>query len=308
MSLYMGFGLIIESALELPELLPLESGTPDVQVLFCSVDISEVYPPGAEAPPKGAWWQAKLSQTKLLFGCHAGIFEITSGSRINIDVAPDAAPETIRMFLLGSALGGAIQIQRGRIPIHGGSIVLHDQAMIITGTQGAGKSTMTSALVKNGFKYLTDDVSSVELFGTSFFVHAAYPQRKLVRDACTVLGLNTENLPVIDTTRDKFAIRDPENWHGTAAPLRMLIELVPADAGEKLRSEPVNGHAKLSLLMRSLYRDRMHFNNQQLPPEEFKKILNIAAALDALRIYIPRRLDDILLLAENLAEELEFIQ
>ena len=303
MNLYKAFGLTIESSIELPEMLPLAYGIPDVTVKFDTVDTTGLAPDDS-GPPDTRWWQITVSDMRTLFGCRAGVYEITDGSCVTIDPEPDTPMEILRMFLLGSALG-AIQIQRGRVPLHGGAIVSNGHAIIITGSQGAGKSTLTSALVHNGFKYLTDDVSSVELNTKVPIVHSAYPQRKLVRDACIQMGFNPETLPLVDSTRDKFAIRDRNMWQEEAVPLGKLVDLVPIPEGNPLTSERIYGHTQFKLVMQSLYRIWMHTRGGDIPPAEFKKILSIAAALETYRVYVPRGIDKILNIAGEFATELQ---
>jgi hypothetical protein len=227
---------------------------------------------------------------------------MTEGNRITIDALLDTLPEDIRLFLLGSALG-AIQIQRGRLPIHGGAVVVNGRAVIVTGNQGAGKSTMTSALVGEGLPYLTDDVSSIA-FDPAPVVHPAYPQRKLVRDACVRLGFDPDKLPVVDSDRDKFAIRDRERWQGIAAPLGALIELSPLPKDEEMRIEPVLGHASLRLIMKHLYRPWMHLKDGQIPPDDFQKLLTAAGVLKMYKAYVPRNIDNISIYAARLAKEM----
>ena len=303
--LYRAFGLTIKSPISLPEMLQVEVENPDVEIVLGPVDAAEFAPESMEQRPF-KWWQVVPSEERLLFGCNAGIYDITCGNKITIEVEPGTTQEMIRLFLLGSALG-AIQIQRGRVPIHGGAIVAQGRAVIITGQQGAGKSTMTSALVGNGFKYLTDDVSSVEIEGGTITVNPAYPQRKLVRDACVQLGYDPETLPVVDAERDKFAIRDRKGWHDCPVPGGMILELVPVKEGESLHSEPIGGHAKLTFIMNNLYRLQMHVAGGSMPPHVFKKILTIAAGIDVYRVYVPRGITRIAAIAAELAEELALI-
>lgn len=301
--LYRAFDLVIDSPLPLPEALPLSLGEADVEVSFGTVDTTAFLRPGSHLKP-GDWWQASPSEQHLLFGCAAGVYEIKDGKRITIDALPGATEEKIRVFLLGSAMG-AIQIQLGRIPVHGGAIVSGGKAIIITGEQGAGKSTMTSALVHNGFPYLTDDVSSITFKGDSMLVLPAYPQRKLVVDACIQLGYDPQTLPIADASRDKFAIRDRDRWCDQAKPAHMLVELVPAEKGQALSAQPITGHSQLELMMRSMYRIRMHMKGGGLAPHMFKSILTVAANLEMFRVFIPRGINNISGIASELAHVLK---
>jgi energy-coupling factor transporter ATP-binding protein EcfA2 len=300
LSLYKAFGLVIESPFELPEASRAGPGAAtDITVSLGFVDLS-----GLDVPESG-WWASSPSPDRLLFRSPAGIFEVRGGARITIDPDPGSPPEKLRLFLMGSALGAA-QVQRGRIPVHGGAVYLQGGAVVITGRQGAGKSTMTSALVRLGLPYLSDDVCSVELAAEGPLLHPAYPQRKLERGACLTLGHDPAALPVADAERDKFAIRDSANWHGSPALFKMLVELVPVPEAEdparvNLRAEEINGHARLMLLTRSLYRPHMHMKDGRIPPHEVKKLLTIAAAVRMYRVFVPRNTGNILKYAGELA-------
>lgn len=303
--LYRAFDLIIDSPFPLPEALPINSDcSADITVVFESVDLSLFFPDTAQIPSPGSWWYTAVSKQHMAFGCLAGIYEIRDGSRIAIDPLSDVPEEQIRIFLLGSALG-ALQIQRGRTPLHGGAIVSNGKAVIITGQQGAGKSTMTSALVHNGFSYLTDDVSSVILRDGVPYVLPAYPQRKLVRDACISLGYDPDALVTADKGRDKLAVRDSENWAGQATPLHMLVELIAVGGTESLYAEPVAGQERLNMIMRSIYRFYMHLDGGNLPPGEFKKFLTIASNIETYRVYVPHIIKGIKLNAVELAKALD---
>jgi len=296
---YKAFGYRVDSSIPLPEALPLQADrAADVTVRYEAVDITAVAP-----NPGGLWWQACPSESHMLFGCRAGIFDIRDGKRIAMDAAADAAPELLRMFLLGSAMG-AIQAQRGRIPIHAGAIVADGHAVMIAGNQGAGKSTMTSALVHNGFFYLTDDVSSVEICGGIPMVVPSYPQRKLVRNSCIELGYDPACLPVVDRERGKFAVRDRARWCEEAVPAGALIELIPVPEGERLRAEPVNGLKQLTVILRSLYRVWMHTQGDAIPPSTLKKLLTIASKIKIYHVYVPRGGRNILRNARDLADVL----
>lgn len=292
------FGLSIASEIELPEASPLPA-TENPQV---TVELGSVNAASFRNNNDKAWRHYSIEPMHTIFGCSAGIFDIRDGSRICIDPVPGAEHSKLRMFLLGSAMG-AIQVQRGRIPIHGGAILSGNQGIIISGSPGAGKSTMTSALVHRGFKYLSDDVSSIATENGKPMIIPAYPQLKLIRDACISLGYDPNTLHMVDRERDKFACRNRRDWYGKPVCAGMLVRLISVKAGEPMHAQPVTGRYKLAAVAGSLYRHWMHLREGRLPPEEFKKILSIASAVKIFDVRIPR--GDIMENACNLTKILE---
>ena len=303
---YLAFGLVVDSPISLPEACPAEpDAVADVAVVCGSV--RDDFPKDGyfyEAREKRSWWQSMPEETCTIFNSPVGLFEIRNGDEITVQLYPDADMELVKIYLLGSAMG-AIQVQRGRIPVHGGAVASRRGAVIITGGQGAGKSTMTSAFVHNGYQYLTDDVSSVSLDGGQASVIPAYPQRKLVRDACAPLGYDPDNLALVDGSRDKFAVRDRENWRQDPADICAIVELYPKGAGEDISALLVTGHEKLACVTRNLYRMWMHVPDGAIKPEVFKKILTIAAQAEIYRVGVPRDINNIAGIAHDIAEALE---
>ena len=303
---YIAFGLTIDTSIPLPEALPAEPGAPADVTVTCGEpgDWLPKDPSFDEAREKRLWWHGIQDENHMLFNTLSGLFEISDGNKINICLYPDADMELTRLYLLGSAMG-AVQVQRGRIPIHGGAVATARGIMIITGGQGAGKSTMTSAFVHNGFSYLTDDVSSISLENGRAFVVPAYPQRKLVSDACAPLGYIPDDLVLVDEIRDKFAVRDRDSWHSATAELWSIIELYPAGEGEGVTISPVMGHNKLTCVTRNLYRMWMHLPGGAMNPDVLKKILTVAAQAEIYHVQVPRDVANIAGIAQDISSELK---
>ena len=303
---YLAFGLVIDSPISLPEACPAEPDAVADVVVVCG-SVRDDFPKDDyfdKAREKRSWWQSMPEEGRTLFNSPVGLFEIRNGDEITVQLYPDADMELVKIYLLGSAMG-AVQVQRGRIPVHGGAIASRRGAVIITGGQGAGKSTMTSAFVHNGHQYLTDDVSSVSLDGGKASVIPAYPQRKLVRDACAPLGYNPDDLALVDSSRDKFAVRDRENWCQEPVDVRVIMELYPKGEDEEISASLVTGREKLTCVTRNLYRMWMHVPDGAIAPEVFKKILTIAAQAEIYRVGVPRDIKNIAGIARDIAEALE---
>ena len=303
---YLVFGFVIDSQIPLPEAYPAPRSAPvDVTVRFGRAGDGFTADDAFDsARDKKTWWQSMMGENSTLFNCPSGLYDIKNGNEVTVQLYPDADMEIAKIYLLGSALG-AVQVQRGRIPVHGGAILTSNGAMIITGRQGAGKSTMTSAFVHNGYKYLTDDVSSVSIEGDKAHVYPAYPQRKLVRDACAPLGYDPNDLILVDGNRDKLAVRDKENWAGGPAKLWAVAELYPAPDSAVVSATLITGHEKLDYIARNIYRMWMHTPGGAIKPEVFKKILTVAAGAQIFKVAVPRDIERITNIASDIAVALE---
>jgi len=318
---YIVFGLVVNTPIPLPEALPadpLRQADVTVNVIADESDIkapaglnasgAASSGPYTDAAFKNArenrlWWHLSPEAGYTIFNCQTGLFEIIDGAVINIWMYPDADTELAKIFLLGSALG-VIQIQRGRLPIHGGAVCSGNEAVIITGGPGSGKSTMTSAFVRNGYKYLADDVSSVSIEGGRAYVVPAYPQRKLVRDAFKPLGYDPDEHIIVDRERDKLAIRDSANWITEPLVLSTIFELRPTGPESAVSVTPVTGLDTISLVSRSLYRAWMHRSGRDIKPAVYEGMLSVAAQARIFNVGTPRDIDGVTTTAANIAKAL----
>ncbi len=295
---YRIFNLVVHSCVELLEAVEVtKPNNIDVSVNFGSVDIDKEH--------IDRFFIVKINSKRIVINTSAAIFEVCDGNRITIELKEGYDDRLLRIFLLGSALG-AIQYQLGYLPLHGGAIVAGGKAVIITGNAGAGKSTMTSTLVGMGYKYLTDDVSCVCTEDTLPIVFPSYPQRKLIRDACIRLGYDPETLPVADKDRDKFAIRDPQRWHETPAPLGMILELVRAEKGKPLSVTDLPAIERIRVIRECLYRPVYHMDNCVIPPAEIKRLFGVASKIKMFTVSVPGDIENIEAFAKNMAELLNF--
>ena len=303
---YLIFGLVTDCLIPLPEAFPARPDAATDVTIICGTagEGFQTDDSFKQAREKRYWWQGMQAENRMIFNCQAGLFEIRDGNTIIMQLYPDADNELAKIFLLGSAMG-AIQVQRGRIPVHGGAIFTSNGAVIITGGQGAGKSTMTSAFVHNGYPYLTDDVSSVSFEDDNAIIFPAYPQRKLVRDACASLGYTPDDLILVDSGRDKFAVRDKENWCMEPTRLWAIAELFPIGKDEVVSVSRVKGRDMLDCVARNLYRLWMHMPDGGMKPGVFKKILNIAGQTEVYRVGVPRDIGNIAGIAQDIASELK---
>ncbi len=88
-----------------------------------------------------------------------GSFYIYDGKNIIVQPSENADNQGIKTFILGTSFG-MILLQRNKVAIHGGAILIGENAIILTGQSGAGKSTLTNAFRQYKYPFMADDVSS----------------------------------------------------------------------------------------------------------------------------------------------------
>jgi hypothetical protein len=297
---YRAFGLSVSSEYELPELetvAPLER--PDVRIIL------------GETPPELAGAtvcrpQLQIAPQSLLLKVRAaGDFWIRNGNEMILNPLPDAPPETVRLFLLGSAFGAVLH-QRGILPIHGSALTYQGQALILTGISGAGKSTLAAALVRKGCKLLTDDVAAVtfDSAGTPW-AQPAYPQQKLWWDSAVMMKLATGRLIRVMADMEKYAVPAIGRYHAEPAALTAVFHLVkPADdEAVMLCLEPVRGVDKLPLILRNVYRPRF-VKGLGIQGEHLQRCFRLAEKVKTARVYRTWDLGELEELAERVFQQL----
>ncbi len=303
--LYSLFNLNVRSAIPLPEALCIEENSPDAPCCDVTVRYGDVKRPrlsSDDAKPLPFYFH-RLSESHMVFCMPGGMYEMCEGARITVEPAKDATDATVRTFLLGSAFG-ALQYQRGRIPLHGGAVASGGKAVMFTAAQGVGKSTMVSALVAQGLSYLTDDVVAIEMQDGTPLAMPSYPQRKLVKDACIRLGYSPESLPLVDMSRQKYAIRDAKSWHSSPLPLGMIVQLIPSP-NDTLSVKELSATECIGLIQHCLYRPWLHIQDGRIPPKEMKRLFEIASCARMVSVSVPRNIDKISEIAARFCEALK---
>ena len=99
----------------------------------------------------------------------------------------DAEDWRWQRFLVGRALPFAA-VAAGLEVLHAAAVVLAGRAVAVTGTSGAGKSSVAAALALRGAELLTDDVLAVERSDGGLVAHPGPPLLALRAAEVTTLG------------------------------------------------------------------------------------------------------------------------
>jgi hypothetical protein len=300
---YRVFDQTVASEYELPELETIDPPEqPDIRIIF------------GKTPPelKGATVcrpHLQIAPQSLLLKVRvAGDFWVRDGNEIIVNPLPDAPPENVRLFLLGSAFGALLH-QRGILPIHGSALVYGGQALILTGISGAGKSTLAAALVRKGCKLLTDDVAAITFDPAGVpWVQPAYPQQKLWRDSATAMALATGRLIRVMADMEKYAVPAIGRYHAEPAALTMVFQLIKpvGDEAAMLGLETVQGVDKLPLILHNVYRPRF-VKGLGIRGEHLQRCFKLAEKVKAARLCRTRELGELEELAELVLQHLTVI-
>jgi hypothetical protein len=230
-------GLILDSALELPQLLATKTGPADVTIAFGKVDL---LPPDRASRFRN--WSARPDEM-VITAIGSAHFQVTGGNRIVIDRLPTATQADLISFTLGSAMSALLQ-QRGLLPLHASTVVTSKGALLVTGRSGAGKSTLVAELVRMGLPLLADDVTAIGSGSADRpLAMPGLPALRLWRDAFERLGETPELRRQVREDVDKYYLPILERCTA-AQPICAIVRLAtkaegPLDLAELERAEQV---------------------------------------------------------------------
>jgi hypothetical protein len=257
---YCGFGLDFQSAIPLPEMRAGHDGTGDpVTIRIAEAPrpegVGEVVP-GVVVGPNDFWIDVP----------DVARFHVQGGSDILVEPAADATFNVIRSFLLGSAIGALLH-QRGLLPLHASAVEMDGQAVIFSGTSGAGKSTMALHLVKRGHRLLCDDICAVDFSTGTPRLWPGLVNLKLWRSSLDTVGADHAALRQVLPSIDKYKLPVEQAAEYRAVPIGgvfllerdneaapSIIGLSGADGVAAILSNTFRGE-----LVAPMNRNRRHF-------------------------------------------------
>ena len=222
--IYTAHGTGISSDLLLPEFLPNahESRTP-IEVT-ASVEL-----PLPDSEGERFWVNDK--NFYVAWG-QVGTFRVTPEGKIYYKRVPTASDELIRVPLLGSVLAVALHF-RNTLVMHGNAMSVNGKGVIVVGSKGRGKSTLSAAMVRAGHVVQAEDAASVDLSGGSpVVVFRGTRQLRLWRDSFEHLlsdvGLKARQIHELS---DKYVVALPNDLE---IPARLPLErlYIVEEAGE----------------------------------------------------------------------------
>lgn len=292
---YSIYGLTVASDFLLPEVSPLESPPPtiDVSVTKCRIcsqtnNIDE---------SKDFDWHASDGYFSLHLE-HTGKFLVLDGNKIVVEPYKDADVSRIRVFLLGTCFGVLIH-QKRLLPIHGCAIATSSGCKVFAGPVGIGKSTLAAAFLKCGYKVLADDVSVISITESEKpIVYPSYPQIKICPDSALKLEFPIENLPPVDAAETKFRYPVTHNHHKEPMMLSAIYILTTYENNE-FSINQLDGSHKFQQLMANTYRSTL-INSINVGTSHFELCAALVNLVPMYRLYRSSRSFEIISLVEFL--------
>ena len=272
------YNLSIESELALPELLadPEPASAADVQIKFAAVPPDGL--PDAQQLGPYLWVTRK---DLWLHVPQVARFLVQDGHTILMDPEPGVDEDSLRVFLLGSALG-ALLFQRGHLVLHGNAIRIGDQCMVCVGHSGAGKSTLAAGFMQRGHQILADDVVPVDAQCCAL---PGFPRIKLWQDVADKIGIDTNALRRIRPNTEKFNYPLEQPFDQSPLPIRWVY-ILGSDHIDTLRLEPISGMQRFLPLHNNTYRVRF-LQGMALKPEHLKLCGQLASQVRLARVTRP---------------------
>jgi hypothetical protein len=244
---HMAYGLAIHTPFPCPALSPAAPGTaPDLVVT------EGVVPRCLEARALGeADWDAAPARFLLRGGRRSARF-LVDGGRVTFErnrLADDAV--LARQF--SHRVLGPLLHQTGLVVLHASAALTPFGVVVIAGESGAGKSTTVTALLQQGGRMVSDDVTALRVGADgSVEVPPGSVEVHLTEQAAAGLGLDIEAVNLQPWRRMKAAVPARELMATSAAPLRAIFCLGVHDR-KGIQTRALSGVARFEALQSSLY-------------------------------------------------------
>ena len=270
------YGLTAQSDWPLPECLPASTtAVPDIRIIKGLVPekgIDSASHDDYEQSLDGEFWLNVEEVAR---------YWIKNGNEIIIEPYPESDDASIRVFLLGSAIG-ALLFQRGLLLIHGNAIEVNGACVVCVGDSGAGKSTLAAAFLQRGYRLLADDVVPVTDDGLAT---PGFPRIKLWGETARQLGIETEGLRRIMPDMDKYNVPLGERYCDMPLPIKWVYVLDSVD--EHFSCHHYQGMARFQPLYDNTY--RVHFlEHMALKPQHLRQVSKLAGNIHMAKIQRPQ--------------------
>lgn len=294
---YQVYGLVVDSDLALPELVPCAARAADA-----SIGLGPVPAALDEVLVRASWCEVGRREFLLSIDSVAR-YHVADGQRIAIELDADgrAPAADVRLWLLGSAFGALLH-QRGLLPLHVSAVKAPGGVWAFTGESGEGKSTLAAFLHRRlGWPLVSDDVSVVTVQDGESIVHPGPRKLKLWQDALDTLEFSGCRAVRDLSNTDKFQLYLPDEDDYRPEVLRGLVLLESAGADTPPVLERLTGAEAFSACLAAVYRPYME-HWFKLPQQRLDELVGLCRQVP---IYRFRRARSLTALEHNLLPLLE---
>lgn len=250
---YKVYGLLIASDLFFPQLVVSEDTTrydAVIEKAELSEEIQDVLPKKKyEFGREYSWLSNSTCQIRVY-----------NGTRLTYALTGNGNPEWLQTYILGYGLS-MLALQRNMLPIHCSVVADERGAVLIAGESGAGKSTATTAFLKEGYTLMADDMALVD--GT--MVYPAFPYQKLCRDVVEREGYHLDELIYIDEQKDKFLARYRGEFSTEGRRMKGFI-LLHLTSEERVTVRELTGLDRMHVYVGNLFLRKLMTREQKYAP------------------------------------------
>lgn len=188
---------------------------------------------------------------------------IEKGSTITYSLKEGGNRKYLITYILGWGLA-MLAYQRNELAMHC-SVVCDDKgAVLICGESGCGKSTITTAFLESGYRFMADDMAFVSTHDGISYVKPAFPYQKLCRDAAMESSCHVEDMIYIDEMKDKYLIPYRGDFVDSPVKIRSMLILFQCK-GEKVIYKEISGIDRLHVCLNNTFLRRLLKERMYLP-------------------------------------------
>lgn len=215
----------------------------------------------------------------------AGCFRASGTGLLEYEALIDTESNLFHQWLL--CLGITLVMIRRKIPVlHGASMLVPgtDKAIIISGDSGAGKSTISNALLGRGLLFISDDSIGLDRTDGKVVITGSYPQRRICADVAEQEDVSGAEF-YEEGFKQKWLFDMNESYYGgTPHSFDKLFILTVGDSS-RVTVREVTGIEKLKTITECLYK-YTYYRAQGMPKEMLDLML---AAIGQAKFYVVER-------------------
>jgi len=205
-----------------------------------------------------------------------GKYYIVNGNRIVVEPLIGVKESEYRVFLEGRAIAAVLN-QKKMLTLHGSGIYKGNKGILILGHSGAGKTSLVTGLLENGYNLLTDDVIAYFIENGKPFLRPGMPVQKISKELVEKYNLNNHIIGRVDypgVKHDKYHINRLEKYRDSNTEIKTIVYIMPHNGDTNVIE--LQGMEKVEMLLKNVYMKK--FVDLYLGyKEKFKMVNNLAS-------------------------------